>query len=120
MGLASGYTHVQRLTSFTQNIEDREKVSNIYGYPVVAYDISLGRAYEGLLDSDTYFGEGEAVNDMLHAPTLQVASSEVAGHSIATPSLAEVTSRERMREPPSHAAEQLVHALQPLTEHSRH
>jgi hypothetical protein len=63
---------------------------------------------------------GEAVGDKVHASALQMACSEVAGHSIAMPSAADVTSRVRRREPPSHAAEQSVHALQSLTVHSTH
>ena len=63
---------------------------------------------------------GESVCDAVHIWLLQVASSDVAGHAGATPSLAEVSCRARTRAPPPHAAEQSVHALQALTEQSSH
>jgi hypothetical protein len=63
---------------------------------------------------------GESVGDTMHVWLWQMASSDVAGHAVATPALAEVSCRAREWEPPPHAAEQSVHALQELTEQSTH
>ena len=63
---------------------------------------------------------GESVGDIVHVWLLQMASSDVAGHAVATPAPAEVSCRAREWAPPPHAAEQSVHALQELTEQSTH
>ena len=63
---------------------------------------------------------GESVGDMVHVWLLQMASSDVAGHAVATPAPAEVSCRAREWAPPPHGAEQSVHALQELTEQSTH